>query len=257
MNVLLLRGLSREQRHWGSFLDVLLSQSPGTRVFCLDLPGTGTEFRRESPATIRGIVEDLRSRWLLLRESHAEPWSLFAISLGGMVAMDWCAAYPDDFASVILCNTSAANLSRPWRRFDARILPLALQSMTERDPVRREKIVLRMTTRLQPQLEPTATRWASYQKDRPVSRATILKQLWAAARFVAPDRLLMPTLIVAGGRDPMTDPSCPRKLSAHFGAPLEVHPEAGHELALDAPEWLAARIADWLEKQQPSIQRIA
>mgnify|MGYP003949335389 CR=1 FL=1 len=43
MNWLFLRGLTREQRHWGPFRDVFARDYPGAKVHCLDLPGTGTE----------------------------------------------------------------------------------------------------------------------------------------------------------------------------------------------------------------------
>ena len=116
---LLLRGLAREQRHWGAFRAALASQ--GAEVQCLDLPGAGTENDRKSPASIRGITEDLRERWR--RTPREGAWGLCAVSLGGMVAMDWCGRHPDDFDALVLVNTSAANLSVPWRRMNLRVLP--------------------------------------------------------------------------------------------------------------------------------------
>ena len=91
MNWLLLRGLAREQRHWGRFPDALRSQLPDDQVFCLDLPGTGTEHQRKSPLEIAGIARDVRARFAGLRAQHPGPWRLLAVSLGGMVAMQWCA----------------------------------------------------------------------------------------------------------------------------------------------------------------------
>src|SRR5438552_440235 len=93
---LLLRGLAREQRHWGRFRPELSARlPPGAEIHCLDLPGTGTEHLRGSPANIAAIAEDVRERWLGLRGEG--PWGLLAVSLGGMVAMEWCAAHPADF----------------------------------------------------------------------------------------------------------------------------------------------------------------
>src|SRR5205814_3692341 len=63
---LLLRGLAREQRHWGAFLPALQAALPDARVHCLDLPGAGTEHARTSPANARSIAEDVRQRWLAL-----------------------------------------------------------------------------------------------------------------------------------------------------------------------------------------------
>lgn len=245
MNFLLLRGLSREQRHWGAFRETLASRVPGARVFCLDLPGTGTEFQRQSPSNITAITEDVRSRWLALRDAESGPWCLVAMSLGGMVAMQWCAAHPEDFSGVVLCNTSAANMSSPLKRMQTGVLPSVVRALFSKDPVRTERIILSMTTRVRKDLDSVAQDWASFQADKPVTRPNVLRQLWAASRFNAPATLTVPALILSGAHDPLADPSCARNLSKHFGAPLQTHPAAGHELALDAPEWFADCIRDW------------
>ena len=65
MNWIFLRGLTREQGHWGEALQVFESTNPDMKVFCLDLPGTGTERARNSPLSVSGIMEDLRSRFVL------------------------------------------------------------------------------------------------------------------------------------------------------------------------------------------------
>jgi pimeloyl-ACP methyl ester carboxylesterase len=247
VNWLLLRGLSREQRHWGRFPERFEREVPGARVHCLDLPGTGTEHRRASPTTIAEIAEDLRARWLALRAGSEGSWGLLGMSLGGMVAMAWCAAHPEDFSRVVLASTSAGDLSGPLTRFDPRILPGAIRALVERDPARREARILSFTTRILPDRDEVAAEWARYQEDRPVARSNVLRQVRAGAAFRAPRRLEVPALILAGGRDSLAHPSCSRLLASHLGAPLAIHPDAGHELALDAPGWLTERIAAWLD----------
>ncbi|HEY8041369.1 MAG TPA: alpha/beta hydrolase [Polyangiaceae bacterium] len=243
MHWLFLRGLSREARHWGAFPGVFARHVPGARVHCLDLPGAGTERERASPGTVESIAADVRGRWLALREEHAGPWALLGMSLGGMVAMAWCSLHPGDFSRLVLASTSAGDLSPPWRRFDPRIVPAALRALVERRPARREERILSFTTRLLADRAGVAAEWARYP---PMARRNVLRQLHAARRFHAPSRLEVPTLVLAGGRDPLADPSCSRLLSTHLGAPFAVHPRAGHELALDAPEWFADEVAAWL-----------
>lgn len=247
MNWLLLRGLAREQRHWGRFPALLAAQLPGDQVFCLDLPGTGTEHRRSSPASIAGISEDLRRRFLALREQHPGPWRLLGVSLGGMVAMHWCAAHPDDFAAVVLINTSAADVSVPWRRMRLAVVPHVLRALVSRDEFARSLRVLRITARLVGDPERVAREWARIQEDAPVSRVNILRQLFAAGRFRAPRKLAPAVLVIAAAEDPLCDPECPRRLSGRFGAPLLTHPKAGHDLALDDPEWLAGQVRTWVQ----------
>jgi pimeloyl-ACP methyl ester carboxylesterase len=240
---LFLRGLSREQRHWGSFPEVFARKVAGARVHCLDLPGAGTERDRASPASIDAITADVRARWLALRAEDAEPWALLAMSLGGMVAMAWCAAHPGDFARLVLAGTSAGDLSPPWRRFDLRIVPDALRALMERDPARREARILSFTTALVADRAAVAAEWARYP---PMGRANVLRQLHAARVFRAPARIEVPALVIAGGRDALADPSCSRLLASHLGAPFALHPDAGHELSLDAPDWLAERVGAWV-----------
>ncbi|MCM2279857.1 MAG: alpha/beta hydrolase, partial [Oligoflexia bacterium] len=81
MNWLLLRGLAREQTHWGVFPSRLQSAFPGSRIRFLDLPGTGTEFNRDSPLTVGAIAADLRERWLTSAERDPEDtWGIIGIS---------------------------------------------------------------------------------------------------------------------------------------------------------------------------------
>jgi alpha-beta hydrolase superfamily lysophospholipase len=215
-------------------------------VHLIDLPGTGTEVHRASPTTIRGITEDLRPRALALRGAGDGPWALLAMSLGGMVAMDWCAAHPGDFARVVLACTSASDVGSPWDRMSPSALATVARAMVERDPVERERLILSMVTRRRDDLPAIAQRWAGIQASSPVSRATVARQLRAATAFRAPASLPLPVLVVAGAGDALANPACARTLAERFGAPLELHPDAGHELALDAPEWLAGRVAAWV-----------
>jgi pimeloyl-ACP methyl ester carboxylesterase/alpha-ketoglutarate-dependent taurine dioxygenase len=244
MHWLFLRGLSREKRHWGAFPETFARIVPGASVHCLDLPGAGTERERPSPRTIEAITADVRPRWLGLRNEHPGPWGLLAMSLGGMVAMAWCAQHPADFSRLVLANTSCGDLSRSWRRFHPGIIPSALRALATRDPAEREERILAFCTRLLPDLPAVAAQWASYPR---MERGNVLRQLAAARAFRAPERIEVPALVVGGGRDPLADPSCSRMLASHLGAPLTVHREAGHELALDAPEWFASEVAAWLE----------
>ena len=90
MRWLLLRGLTRERRHWARFPEVFERAMPGARTIGVDLPGVGTEAGQLSPASVPEIVDHVRARW---PRSEGGPWSLLGISLGGMLAvmfyLDW------------------------------------------------------------------------------------------------------------------------------------------------------------------------
>jgi pimeloyl-ACP methyl ester carboxylesterase len=245
-NWLIFRGLAREQRHWGSFPDLFSEMVPEARVHALDFPGVGTENDRSSPAHIRGIVEDCRMRWQELRAEHEGPWSILGISLGGMVSMHWCATHPEDFEHLIVINSSTRDLSSPLRRLNHKVIPKLIQAVMEEDAVERERIVLGFTSRMATDIEGNARRAAQYMKDAPIKRRTVLKQILAGAIFKAPDRIDIPTLILAGAQDPLADPGCAFNLSRHLGCALHIHPDAGHDLSLDDPIWIARQVRTWL-----------
>ena len=90
-----------------------------------------------------------------------------------------------------------------------------------------------------------ARRWAELAKDRPLARSNLARQLVAASRFSAPEQLVPPVLVLVGEGDELCKPSCPKALAARFGASLAVHPQAGHDLALDDREWMVSKIREW------------
>src|SRR5205085_5789547 len=110
--------------------------------------------------------EDVRQRWLALGPAN---WGFFAMSLGGMVAMEWCAAHPRDFSSLVLANTSGGNLNRPWERMRPRILPQIALALASRDALARERRILLLTTRVHRE-NGLAAEWASFHGERPISR---------------------------------------------------------------------------------------
>ena len=246
-NWLLLRGLAREQRHWGPFVDQFCEGLPSTRVHCLDFPGAGTECERSCPMTVDAITGDLRRRWEVLQAEHDGPWSLMAISLGGMVGMHWCATYSDDFDHLVVMNSSTRDLSAPHKRLSLDVLPKMIGAVVEDDPVEREKQILGFTARMAPDPDEVAKRAAKYFVDAPIKRRTAIKQLIAAAFFATPEVIETPTLVLAAAKDPLADPRCAFRLSRHLEAPLCIHPDAGHDLSLDAPDWIIRQVSAWLE----------
>lgn len=242
---LLLRGLAREKRHWGAFPDRFAS-GVGAPTTCLDLPGMGTEVGVEVPASIAGITDDLRRRWLATLTDSEGPAGLFAVSLGGMILMDWCTRYPQDFARAVLVCSSAANLSPIHHRLKPDKVPTLLGSVLEKDAFARERRVLSMITNLQADPDALARAWAGYAQDVSPKRSALVRQLWAASRFRAPDRLGVPLFVLGTKADRFVDPRCTERLVAHFGAPVRWHDTAGHDLPADAPEWVIEQVRSWV-----------
>jgi pimeloyl-[acyl-carrier protein] methyl ester esterase len=242
---LFVRGLSREARHWLPFPEQFEQDVPGARVHLLDLPGAGTEWRRTAPLSVGSCMRDVRRRWLDLRDAHPGRWAILGISLGGMVVLRWMGQFPGDFECAVVINTSAADLSPPWRRMRLGVMPGIVRAMRTSDPVTREREILRATTRLFSAHEATARRWAGYHHEQPITRVNVLRQLAAAARFRSPPRIDVPLLVLAAAHDPLARADCGRRIADRYRARFQLHPMAGHDLPLDDPGWVTERVAEF------------
>ena len=243
----LLRGLTREARHWGGFPQHLGEMFAGSRVICLDLPGNGKLNGLASPRSVEAMADYCHAE--LASQVVAAPCRVLAMSLGAMVAVAWAARHPGDVAAAVLINTSLRPFSPFYRRLRpanyARLLRLFALKAGEREL---ETAILQMTTRLVPDPAVVIEQWLLWRRENPVSRRNALLQLLAAARYRAPrKRPLDRLLLLASARDALVDTRCSLQLAAQWDARIAVHPAAGHDLALDDETWLLAQIERWLE----------
>ncbi len=77
--------------------------------------------------------------------------------------------------------------------------------------------------------------------------ANALRQLLAAARSLAP--AIAPVervLLLASRHDRLVDVRCSRRLASARQCALAEHPNAGHNLPLDAQEWVVQQVLGWL-----------
>ena len=240
----LLRGLAREARHWGDFAAALQGGLPeGDRVVALDLPGNGRLWQQPSPSRIEGLLDAARRELAAMR--CEPPYVPVALSLGGMVALHWAMHQPQELRGCVLINTSLGRFSPFWQRLRPGSYGGLLRLWFERDALRSEAGILRLTSN-RPDHQHTAHDWSGYARECPVRRANVLRQLLAAARFHAPDQApAVPALLLAAEADRFVGVACSRAIARAWGLPLEVHPHAGHDLPLDDPGWLIARIGAW------------
>ncbi|MEY4547207.1 MAG: hypothetical protein RL685_3402 [Pseudomonadota bacterium] len=254
MKWLLLRGLGREQRHWYDFPERLRAVVGSDSVCLLDLAGAGTERQRLPVPSVAWLARDVARRALTLREAGepAEPrrdeargkrsWCVIGLSLGGMVALELAWLWPERIAHTLVINASA-NITP----LTSRLVPAALWglggSLLMREPALREARMLALTSALPParrhEIALQATAFAAPR------RLALLSQLYAAARFFPPSpRSVRPPIAFLGSRhDRLVSVVCSRDLARRYGAPYEEHPWAGHDLTLDDPDWVCARVA--------------
>ena len=248
----LLRGLTREAGHWGGFGAELGARLPGARIECVDLPGSGAHHREASPARIGPMVEAVRQE--LAGRGLPPPYHLLALSLGGMVALDWAARHPAELAGVVLVNTSLAQLSPPHHRLRPQAWPALARLLMPGSALRREATILELTSARAHQHVAAPAAWEAIRAARPVSAANALRQLLAAARYHAPrEKPPVPLLLLCGAADRLVDPRCSQALAKRWGVALSTHPEAGHDLPLDDATWVAAQVAAQVARWRATV----
>ncbi|GAB2910709.1 alpha/beta fold hydrolase [Rheinheimera gaetbuli] len=241
--VLLIRGLSREQRHWGTFRPLLAARLSNP-VLSFDFAGCGQLYQQRSPCSIKALSQSVRLQVQQAPEFNGR-LHLVAISLGGMLAADWASHYPQEVASVTLINSSARPLSPFYQRLHWRNYPLILRSLLM-SATQREQVILRLTSAAPAQHQASLANWQLWQQQRPVAKLNALRQLWAASRFNVPAAPRCPTLLISSLGDKLVSPQCSAALANYWQVPHIQHSWAGHDLALDDPEWLCTQLASFI-----------
>lgn len=243
MSWVLLRGLTRESRHWGGLPQQLATG--GETVRALDLPGNGAFCGLRSPATVSAMTAFARAQ--LRRQGCEPPYRLLAMSLGGMVATDWAQQFPDEVAALVLINTSMRPFSSLPDRLRPGNWPLLLRLAARWDDARdSERVIHKLTCQHTAALEQDLAAWVQIRKSAPVSAGNAWRQLWAAAQFsAAAGRLPCPTLLLSSSADRLVNPRCSAALASAWQAEHRIHPWAGHDLPHDDPGWVCRSITGW------------
>lgn len=247
MSWLLLRGLTREARHWGGFSGQLAQYLGNEEVMALDLPGNGEFCGQTSPGSVRGMVDFLRQQLQL--KGPQTPCKVLAMSLGGMVATDWAQRYPDEVERLVLVNTSM----RPFSGVTQRLRPgnwlqLALMAARWKDADHAERVIHQLTCNNVTSRDEDLAAWRRIRKSAPVTAANAARQLRAAAGFscaaAAPP---CATLLLSSAADHLVHPTCSARLAGAWQAAHRQHPWAGHDLPHDDADWVCRQVMAWLD----------
>jgi pimeloyl-ACP methyl ester carboxylesterase len=268
--MILLRGLGREVGHWGAFPALLEEFIPGEKSICIDLPGAGVFNHEKSPLSIEGITDFVRNNYLEQcrhanqsriakklndkKSNQAQSTAdnsidLVAVSLGGMVASDWLARYPNEIRSCVLINTSFKGLSPMHHRLSIEALFHLVNVARSVNGLKREERSLAMVSNRPEIREQVAKQWATVAELRPMSVENVLRQLWAASRYSAQiTKPTKPVLVLSSRFDRMVSPLCSQAIAKAWGVEVVTHYSAGHDLTVDDGIWAAARIRDFWSK---------
>ena len=240
--LVLIRGLLREARHWGNFPEMLQNQYPDRLILTPDIPGNGRLNHLTSPNTISGLTDALRQQ---VPDDYRV--QLIAISMGGMIAIDWMSRYPNEVCSTVLMNTSLSNVSPFYQRLRwqnyHKVFKLLLMPRHAREP-----LILALISNKHAHDYALIKNWQRWQKDNPISSRSAINQLLAAARFSASPPPAQPTLIISSSADRLVDYRCSLKLQQRWDKDYLQHSTAGHDIPLDEPQWLLTVISEWFNQ---------
>lgn len=243
MHIILLRGLARETAHWLHFPQQLQHTLGGDwKIHCIDFPGCGIHYQQQALDSIPQMTNYARMQLATLQVS--QPVYVIGISMGGMIALNWAQQFPAQVAGVALINTSAGDQPLHWRlrphAWPTMIAALLLPTHW------RERLVLRAVSNDRADFHTHLQQWLAIQQQRPVTRTTILTMLGAAARFRPQSSCKVAGLVIASEGDRFVSCNASKDLAQRFNWPLQLHPDAGHDLPMDAPGWLGTALASWL-----------
>ncbi len=237
-----LRGLMRDARHWGEFPRQFQEIIGAQALVTPDFPGNGGLHDQESLTTVEAMVDSIRVQ--LTQSGCLPPFRVLALSLGAMVAVAWSTSYPAEIERQVLINTSLAPYSPFYHRLRPANYASLMRLLIASDAAEREALILHLTSN---QPHPgLLEQWTAYAQQYPVTRANILRQLYAASRY----RASMPpvqVLLLASRHDRLVNVNCSLALAGHWQCPILQHPDAGHDLPLDDPRWVAQQVSEWLK----------
>jgi 3-oxoadipate enol-lactonase len=227
--ILLLRPVGGSTLSWGPFKDALEKE---LRVLTFDPPAR---------TTTRAMARDAVA---VLDEAGVARAHVFGISLGGMVAT-WLAI---DHASRVDRLVLVSTLPKGTMfRHDMALRALSIARCLARPPAQAEACLATriLSTRFRREHPRDVGRIRAAAMQRPASHSALVTMLAAAARHDATARLreiTAPTLVIAGELDPIVSRASQRLLVHIRGARFELARGVGHDVSVEAPEWLADQV---------------
>jgi 3-oxoadipate enol-lactonase/4-carboxymuconolactone decarboxylase len=232
-----INSLGSDFRIW----DAVAEAMPGhCRTLRYDKRGHGLSDAPPAPYTMRDHTHDLAG---LLDALKLQKVVLVGVSVGGMIAQDFAAAFPERVAGLVLCDTGL-KIGTPelWNERIAATETGALASVAETG-VRRwftPRFFDEQPAEAQGYLNMMArTPPAGYGGTCAALRDTDLHEQTAA--------LKVPALVLCGDQDVATSPELNRELAAALGCDFRLIPGAGHIPSVEQPATVARYIGEFID----------
>ena len=250
MTWILLRGLTREHRHWGNFPQLLQSAIPQAKIITPDLPGSGIHHKQTCPGSIKDILEFIRADIEI--QQFKKPVYILGLSMGAMIGIEWLRQYPQECAAALLMNTSLKGLNPFYQRLRPGNYWKILNGLFVTNNIRaRENIIFNLTCNLNQNRDTIINNWISYASEHPVSKLNALRQLIAATKYRIPEQKPEPPILLLSSLgDRLVNPQCSQSLAQHWSLALKSHLTAGHDLTQDDATWVCKEIINWKSRGQ-------
>jgi pimeloyl-ACP methyl ester carboxylesterase len=250
ITILLIRGLSRQQGHWGEFPNYLklALKEKGAEVNLIfeDLPGFGNRNQQKSPSTIEKIAELLVPTLENLYTGTKRKVHIVGISMGGMVALELARRFPIYCQSLVMINSSVKPVSCFFHRLQPKAYPALVKAWFH--PLRREseREILKISSELYGKDEELLNHWLSLRKKQAPSRKAAFLQIIAASQYQAPlNKPIEHVCLIASKKDRVVSHQCTLNLAKYWDIQCYLHLDGGHDLSLDDPSWLSETLSNW------------
>ncbi len=262
--LLAVHGLGGAAWNWLALAPLLRAH---VRVMALDLAGHGQTPAAGRPTTV-GANRRLVDRFI--REVAGEPVVLVGNSMGGLISMLEASAAPEQVRGLVLVDPALPRpmLARVDVRVAAQFAVMALPIVGEAAYARRrarvsaEQVIRQSLTLCTVRLDRVPTdvidagvRTINQRSARDFPPADVIKAGRSVVQRMsrtpqlrrAMASIQQPVLLIHGDRDRLVPVAAARQAAKRFPSwRLEVAEDIGHVPMLEAADWTAARVLDWL-----------
>ena len=216
------------------------------RVVLVDNRGTGCSDPADGPFRVADMAGDIVA---VLDDAGIRTTHVLGVSLGGMVAQDLAAGYPDRVGGLILVSTTPGwPMGYPMPAASLRLIAAA--GRMNREEALRRHVENALSARSVERRPGLVGRVVDLLRSRPEGQRAWSAQAAAGARYAGRSRrapIRARTLVLHGGADTVVDPRNGQLLAHRIpGARLVMFPELGHLLWWEDPAGFAAAVTSFL-----------
>ena len=270
--VILIHGNMTSSQHW----DLVIEKLQHTyHIYAIDLRGFGKSTYDKPIDSLQDFADDVK---LFVDAMQLNTFSLVGWSMGGGVAMNFTARYPDFVEKLILVE-SVGMKGYPIFKKDINGQPIVSTLLKTReeiaqDPIQIAPVVEAIKNRnklyyqtvwnllIYTHHKPEPKRYEKYVEDM-LTQRNFVDVNYALVRFNISDehngvvagngdihRIQVPTLVLQGDRDYVVPQAVGEELARHLpNAKLVILEDCGHSPLIDCLDVFIQHVSDWLENK--------